>query len=42
VYRARTERLVQPRQWLRDLGDDALLELDETVEHDLHERESIV
>ena len=27
---------------LRDLGDDALLELDETVEHDLHERESIV
>ena len=42
LYRARPEGLRELRQWLRDFWDDALWDLKETVEYDLHEQESNV
>jgi DNA-binding transcriptional ArsR family regulator len=42
LYRARPEGLRELRQWLRDFWDDALWDLKDTVEHDLHEQESNV
>ena len=40
LYRARPEGLTELRQWLRDFWDDALWDLKETIENDLHEQES--
>jgi DNA-binding transcriptional ArsR family regulator len=40
LYCARPEGLRELRQWLRDFWDDALWDLKETIENQLHEQES--
>jgi len=40
LYRARPEGLRELRQWLREFWDDALWELKDVIENDLHEQES--
>jgi DNA-binding transcriptional ArsR family regulator len=39
LYRARPEGLRDLRQWVRDFWDDALDDLKETVQRDLHAQE---
>lgn len=40
LYRARPEGLSELRQWLREFWGDALWDLKDAVEHDLHDEES--